>query len=256
VRRQSHLKRLPDGRAMLNLACGTKLHRDWNNVDFSPYAFLASHRALARFLRRIGLLSRDRHQAIEALEGGILRHDLRRGIPYEDGVFDVVYHSHFLEHVERECATFILAECYRILKSGGVIRVAVPDLQALVLRYTATLSRLQGGDGAALEDHQTSVSRLLEQMVRTRAVGTKQQRRLVRAVERALRGGPEGTGERHLWMYDRYTLGALLAEAGFTHIRVESPDTSRIPDWSRFCLDVNADGSPHKCDSLYVEAMK
>jgi|GEM_PF-6941157 len=34
------VKRLPDGRAMLNLGCGTRMHHGFNNLDFSPYVFL------------------------------------------------------------------------------------------------------------------------------------------------------------------------------------------------------------------------
>jgi len=44
-------------------------------------------------------------------------------------------------------------------------------------------------------------------------------------------------------MYDRYSLGRLLAAAGFSEIEVMSPHGSRIPGFKRYHLDVLEDGS-------------
>lgn len=64
------------------------------------------------------------------------------------------------------------------------------------------------------------------------------------------------TGELHLWMYDRFSLGKLLHTAGFNDIQVVSARDSRIPRWPRYELDCALDGQPHKPDSLYVEGIK
>lgn len=63
-------------------------------------------------------------------------------------------------------------------------------------------------------------------------------------------------GERHQWMYDRFSLGKLLKQNKFTKIRVCTANESRIPRWNNFKLDINTDGSIYKPDSLYMEAYK
>ena len=122
------IKKLSTGTAMLNLACGTITHPAWTNLDFSPYAYLARHKRIAGVLRTVGFISDTRWTRLEGVDPGIVRWDLRRGIPYPDSSFDVVYNSHFLEHLRRRDAGEFLTECNRVLRPGGVIRIAVPDL--------------------------------------------------------------------------------------------------------------------------------
>lgn len=45
-------------------------------------------------------------------------------LPFEDGVFDVVYSSHVLEHVENE--TQAINEMKRVLKPGGILIIGMP----------------------------------------------------------------------------------------------------------------------------------
>ena len=54
-----------------------------------------------------------------------------RHLPYEDGVAEVVYTSHVLEHFEFDDP--VLEEWHRVLCPGGAIVVIVPDLIATVL---------------------------------------------------------------------------------------------------------------------------
>lgn len=63
-------------------------------------------------------------------------------------------------------------------------------------------------------------------------------------------------GEKHRWMYDRYSLVALLKETGFHPCRILNAHESAIPGFSADRLDVNADGQPYKNVSLYAEAIK
>ncbi|XFA72408.1 methyltransferase domain-containing protein [Thermosynechococcaceae cyanobacterium Okahandja] len=64
-------------------------------------------------------------------------------------------------------------------------------------------------------------------------------------------------GEKHAWMWDFYTLSNKLTEVGFRDIQKLSYNTSNIPDFPLFPLDINSDGTPRKgCSSMYVEAMK
>ncbi|WP_234300754.1 hypothetical protein [Sphaerospermopsis aphanizomenoides] len=64
------------------------------------------------------------------------------------------------------------------------------------------------------------------------------------------------SGEIHQWMYDHYSLYELLKRCGLEKITKRNADASYIPDWARFNLDTEPDGSVYKPDSLYMEAVK
>lgn len=248
------IKSLADGRTLLNVGCGTRMHRSWNNVDMSPYALLGHHRTLSRALARLGILSAERQARLAALDPDIVRWDLRRGIPYPQGSMDVVYHSHVLEHFDRGDAIGLLAECRRVLKPGGVLRVVVPDLQVIVAGYQSAVSRLAKADETAALDHERTIDALFEQMVRRVPAGLRDQIGLARFVEQRLRPNAAVAGELHRWMYDRYSLARRLRAAGFENIAVCEAHTSRVSDWNAFGLDTEPDGSAYKPGSLYVEA--
>ena len=65
----------------------------------------------------------------------VQRADLLRHLPLEDASADLVYSSHFLEHIPRQYVASFLQECWRILKPGGVLRLVVPDLENLCRTY-------------------------------------------------------------------------------------------------------------------------
>ena len=47
----------------------------------------------------------------------------------------MIYASHVLEYFDRIEVTKVLAEWRRVLKGGGILRVAVPDFQSLIEVY-------------------------------------------------------------------------------------------------------------------------
>ncbi|HEX75387.1 MAG TPA: methyltransferase domain-containing protein [Dehalococcoidia bacterium] len=57
---------------------------------------------------------------------------------FEDNSVDLVYACHLLEHFRRNQTEDVLKEWYRVLKPGGILRVAVPDFQKLVEVYLKT----------------------------------------------------------------------------------------------------------------------
>ncbi len=95
---------------LLNLGCGYTFHPDWVNVDYSPTG------------------------------PGVISHDLQTPLPFPDNHFDLVYHSHVLEHLPKTKALQFLQECYRVLRPGGVIRVVVPDLEQIAQLYLQALA--------------------------------------------------------------------------------------------------------------------
>jgi len=72
---------------------------------------------------------------VDILHGVDLRRDIRKGLPYKDNSVDFIYSEHFIEHLSIDEAISFFKECYRVLKHGGVIRTATPDLCYLLERY-------------------------------------------------------------------------------------------------------------------------
>lgn len=248
------VRRLPDGRALINLGSNTRVASGWNNVDFSWIIRIGRHPTLCRALSRLGLLSRERYERIQQLDPDTVVWDLRKGIPFPDQTFDAVYHCHVLEHIDREGAPGFLRECLRVLKPGGIIRVVVPDLEALTRRYIAILDSLPSR--STMQSHTSAVEAMIDQMiVRTPRIRS-QQKRVVRWAEHLLIGDTARAGVLHRWMYDRFSLEQLLRESGFEDIRHLTATTSQIAQWNGFNLDTESDGTLYKPDSLYVEGRR
>lgn len=57
---------------------------------------------------------------------------------FKDNSADIIYICHVLEHASREEALAALQRYYQILKPGGILRVAVPDIEACIQVYTWT----------------------------------------------------------------------------------------------------------------------
>ena len=87
----------------VNLACGPVYvaASNWSNVDFSSSAC------------------------------NVISCDLLQQLPFGNDTFDVVYSSHFLEHIPRSDVRNFLLECKRILKPGGCIRLVLPDCEEM-----------------------------------------------------------------------------------------------------------------------------
>lgn len=128
-------RRLP----YLNFGCGGLFHPSWVNADLHP----ASAEVLkVRFAERL---------------------------PFEDGTFEVAYHSHVLEHFPLEAARFLLAECRRVVRPGGTIRVVVPDLEFAARTYLDSIA----GEGSPdhLARHRFAVIHLIDLCARNESGG-------------------------------------------------------------------------------------
>lgn len=74
------------------------------------------------------------------VDGNFMHHpdmwlDVRRGLPFRDGTVKVVYSCHFFEHLFLNELRPILAECRRVLRKDGTLRIAVPNLRAAIEAY-------------------------------------------------------------------------------------------------------------------------
>ncbi len=241
------------GRKILNLGCGTRTSAQTINIDWSPQVRIKSSKMGDKVAKR--LLSGERLDNYNAIEGNLMVHDLRKGIPFESGSIDAVYHSHVLEHIDRDGIDGFLAEIKRVLKPGGVHRIVVPDLEPLLRAYLDSLTAVDAGHGSP-EAHDDHVAAFAEQMVRREAAGTSQQPPMRRKLENALLGDARKRGETHQWMWDRVNLAVVLEQAGFHDPTVVDFKTSAIDDWSSTGLDQEPDGSEYRPGSLYMEATR
>lgn len=126
---------------LLNLGCGNNFHKDWTNIDF---------------------VSSSEH---------VINYNLLDGIPADNNSTDVIYHSHVLEHFSKSDGIKFLQECYRVLKVGGILRIAVPDLETIVKEYLQNLELAVSGDEKAMLNYEWITLELFDQMVRNKSGG-------------------------------------------------------------------------------------
>ena len=88
----------------INIGCGWRnFGKGWIHIDGGNYPHLDSH--------NINELS------------------------FEDNTIDLIYASHVIEYFDREEVVNILKEWIRVLKPGGVLRLAVPNFKEIVNLY-------------------------------------------------------------------------------------------------------------------------
>ena len=101
----------------------------------------------------------------------VIEHDITKGLPFENNVFDVVYHSNILEHLNKKDAEIFIKECYRVLQKDGVLRIAVPDLEELAKQYLVNLEKARSDEQNAEYNYNWILIELLDQMTRTYSGG-------------------------------------------------------------------------------------
>ncbi|WP_199177560.1 methyltransferase domain-containing protein [Halobacteriovorax sp. DA5] len=89
----------------LHLGCGSKKLNDYINID---------------------ILETD---AVDEI------HNITDLSKFENNSIDEIYASHVLEHFSRNEVKNVLQEWTRVLKKGGIIRLAVPNFEAIVKVY-------------------------------------------------------------------------------------------------------------------------
>ena len=209
-------------RIRINVGCGATPTPSWINFDNSFTVRLASSRLLSTAAVRF--LSSEQRRFLKAARASGVRWALANNLPLADRSVDVVYSSHMVEHLDRSQVTEFLAEARRVLRVGGILRLAVPDISRLASDYLAT------------GDADTFVERT--HLWRTRP-------RTLQAKLRAAFVGDRG----HVWMYDGRSLSVLLERNGFVEAKVLSPGESTISDPGLLNLRERED------ESVYVEAI-
>lgn len=208
----------------LNIGCGRSPTQGWYNYDNSPAVWLARSRLLSAIVARLGLLDSNGLAFAEFCRTNDVRHaNAARRIPHGSATVDTIYSSHMLEHLDRDEACAFLAECRRVLKPGGILRLAVPDLRNAAYQYL----RLNDGDG----------------FLRHLQFDLDRPRGLAGHLRRLLTGG-----RGHHWMYDRDSLTALVTDAGFVDLEFMGQGKTGIAEPGSLDL------TEREADSLCVEA--
>lgn len=208
----------------LNIGCGDAPTPGWINYDNSPAVWLARWPLLTRLLRLVGIVDDGNVEFIARCRQLGIRHaNGSSRIPHAAGSVDTVYSSHMIEHLDRHEASLFLAECLRVLKPGGVLRLAVPNLRWSILEY------MEKGNA----DH----------FIAQLQFDVDKPRGLVARVHRVLTGG-----RGHHWMYDGASLTRLVEECGFRGIETLPVGKTRLGDPGE--LDLRE----REIESLYLEA--
>lgn len=117
----------------VNIGCGLSIADGWLNLDIDPQALVANMPSIIiRLYYRISSAKQHytENEYVNLLKHHIfIHHNLVYGLPFSDNSIDYIYSSHLLEHLFKDDATKLMKEAYRVLKKGGVIRIAVPDLE-------------------------------------------------------------------------------------------------------------------------------
>lgn len=66
---------------------------------------------------------------------GVLIYNLNLWIPFFDESFDVIYIRDILERVSEERSKNFLYDCIRALRLGGMLRIAIKDLERICRSY-------------------------------------------------------------------------------------------------------------------------
>jgi predicted SAM-dependent methyltransferase len=171
----------------LHLGCGPRLKEGWINIDLEDCADITL--------------------------------DLREPLPFPNDSCSLIYSEHFLEHIDYpEPVTSLLMECQRVLKSGGVLSIVVPDLEMVLTSY------VKGGT----EEYYAAQRKWHPDWCKTH----------MEHINYNFRQNNE-----HRFAYDFETLKYLLEKSGFIEVRQRN-------------FDDNLDSEDRIVGSLYVDCLK
>jgi predicted SAM-dependent methyltransferase len=130
--------------------------------------------------------------------------DATRPFPFAANTFDYIFCEHMIEHISHEQGLSMLRHCHRVLRPGGTIRIATPDLKVLIGLY-----------GSSLDARQIQYIRwITDRFIR---VGVY---KASFVINNAFRNWG------HQFLYDGELLQMGMKEAGFTDLKQRTPGES------------------------------
>lgn len=177
----------------LQLGCFDNPVHGWINTDITPHIWIARIPGAALLIHALGKMTDERYQEHQQ---GVFRSvrylDVSTGFPFHDGSVSAIYTSHMLEHLYPWVAERCLKECFRTLQPGGIMRVAVPDLDEIVKNFSQS-------------DPSTFLGDIYEY-------------------------GHGSAKNSHHWHYNFYSLNRLLASVGFQSVTRCTYRQGQCPD--------------------------
>jgi predicted SAM-dependent methyltransferase len=155
--------------------------------------------------------------------------------PFADHVFAFIYTEHMIEHVSLGDAAAMLAECFRVLATNGVIRIVTPDLRFLVTLLDAPPStEVASYINYAIDAHKIDAPA---------ADGVSVFNNFVRAWG-------------HQYIHSRESLSGLLERAGFEDIQQRPLNSSPHPELTGLAMTERMPAGFVEMESFVLEARK
>jgi predicted SAM-dependent methyltransferase len=193
-----------DGRSYINLGSGPEIVKGFINIDFfgTPCIDYAA--------------------------------DLRKKLKISNNSVDGIFCEHTLEHLTYSTVDRLLGECYRILKTDGMIRIILPDISLFARNYAV---------------NNQGWFRQWESLMFTNSSDSARKLRKLNTPMEAISFVTQEYGHVSAWDFE--TLSFYLNKNGFKMI-----NKSSYMQGEDEVLLIDHDGEDRKFVSLYLEARK
>ena len=192
----------------LHVGCGNILIKGWMNILYER---------------------REEYGRIQNKNGALrLNYNLLKTWPMNDESIEYIAGSHFIEHLDLNAGMKFAAECFRVLKKGGVLRLSCPDLEIYARNYAENNEEFFKND-------------LIREWCCFKKAVTPGEIFVAKAYD---------SGGAHKWFYDFASLKHVLEEAGFTDCRKKGRLEGQVPDLQQI------EPPQRNLETLYVEAVK
>ena len=174
----------------VQFGCGPCAPESWLNFDASPTLRIERLPVVGRFFRRNAV----------RFPPNVRIGNIVRGLPVPPESCAGLYGSHVLEHLALDEFRTALANCHRLLRPGGILRVVMPDLEYIVERYVGRKDR---------EPAIAAAEFMRESVLGEESRPRRPMQRLADAIGNS----------RHRWLWDYAALADEMQRAGFVRIR-------------------------------------
>jgi glycosyltransferase involved in cell wall biosynthesis/predicted SAM-dependent methyltransferase len=203
-----------DGLLKLNIGCFTDmLHYGWINIDALDLKSFAIQNGYT--FQQLGVAN-SRIEYDKMTQNVQLAKKIKP-LPFSDSTVDVILTQHMLEHYSREEGIEFINECKRMLKNGGLLRIAVVDAKYVSALYIS--DNLGGLMDIAVEQSRDEAESFYKMVM-----------------------------EGHNTVYDERALVGELVKLGFENVKKVSAFISQSEVITKQTVSL------HPTTSLYVEA--
>ena len=172
--------------------CGLSSPEGWLNFDASPTLRLQRIPLLGSIFRKVSSVK---------FPVSVLYGDIIKGLPgVQNNSCKGVYCSHILEHLSLEDVRIALNNSHKIMASGGIFRLVLPDLSIYARNYINAFDK---------KDPNASI-----EFMKVSMLGVEKRQRGIKGILDYLL-----SNKHHLWMWDSVSMTNELKAAGFREVR-------------------------------------